>query len=152
GSPAAGNLPEAILSVHAPLPKSPLPEGELHRKPSEDAAELTTQQIPGSLSVPQAGQPQLQLLKRMAVSNPESLEEYRAHGGYAALDKALAEGRAYVLQAVTDSKLLGRGGAAFPAGRKWQAIANARKPSYLICNADESEPGTFKDRVIMEGD
>src|SRR4030095_10402741 len=51
-----------------------------------------------------------------------------------------------------DSKLLGRGGAAFPAGRKWQAIANARKPSYLICNADESEPGTFKDRVIMEGD
>ena len=151
-SPTVDSLPEAILPVHAPLPKFPLPKGEVARKPGEGPAELTPQQIPGSLSVPLAGQPQLQLLKRIAVSNPESLEEYRAHGGYVALEKALAEGSAYVLQAVTDSKLLGRGGAAFPAGRKWQAIATARKPSYLICNADESEPGTFKDRIIMEGD
>ena len=151
-SPTVDSLPEAILSVHAPPAKFPLPKEEVDRKPGEGLAELTTQQIPGSLSVPQAGQPQLQLLKRIAVSNPESLEEYRAQGGYAALEKASAEGSAYVLQAVTDSKLLGRGGAAFPAGRKWQAIATARKPSYLICNADESEPGTFKDRVIMEGD
>ncbi len=151
-SPTVDNLPEAIPSVHAPLSKSPLPVEEGDPKPGEGAVESTTQQTAKSLSVPQAGQPHLELLKRIAVSNPESLEDYRAHGGYAALDKALAEGRAYVLQAVTDSKLLGRGGAAFPAGRKWQAIANARKPSYLICNADESEPGTFKDRVIMEGD
>jgi NADH-quinone oxidoreductase subunit F len=54
---------------------------------------------------------------------------------------------------VTDAKLLGRGGAAFPAGRKWDAVARQPvRPHYLICNADESEPGTFKDRVIMEGD
>jgi len=58
-----------------------------------------------------------------------------------------------VLREVTDSKLLGRGGAAFPTGRKWEAVArNAKRPHYLICNADESEPGTFKDRVILEHD
>ena len=53
----------------------------------------------------------------------------------------------------SDAKLLGRGGAAFPTGRKWEAVArNAKRPHYLICNADESEPGTFKDRVILESD
>ena len=52
-----------------------------------------------------------------------------------------------------DSGIVGRGGAAFPMGRKWDAVARQpRRPHYLICNADESEPGTFKDRVIMEGD
>ena len=54
---------------------------------------------------------------------------------------------------MTDSKLLGRGGAAFPTGRKWDAVARSPvRPHYLVCNADESEPGTFKDRVLMESD
>jgi NADH-quinone oxidoreductase subunit F len=58
-----------------------------------------------------------------------------------------------VLREVLDSKLMGRGGAAFPTGRKWEAVArHPRRPHYLICNADESEPGTFKDRVVLEGD
>src|SRR5205085_11706932 len=58
-----------------------------------------------------------------------------------------------VIREVLDSRLMGRGGAAFPTGRKWDAVARQpRRPHYLICNADESEPGTFKDRVIMEGD
>jgi NADH-quinone oxidoreductase subunit F len=58
-----------------------------------------------------------------------------------------------VIREVTDAKLMGRGGAAFPTGRKWEAVARQPvRPHYLICNADESEPGTFKDRVIMEGD
>src|SRR5918999_5576398 len=58
-----------------------------------------------------------------------------------------------VVQAVTDAKLLGRGGAAFPTGVKWKAVAEQQmRPHYVICNADESEPGTFKDRVVMEGD
>jgi NADH-quinone oxidoreductase subunit F len=148
------NLPQANSSVAAPLPPYLLPVREGGRRPGEGSgtAESTTQELAGSLSVPQAGQLQLRLLKRIGVANPESLDQYRAHGGYAALEKALDKGSSDVLQAVTDSKLLGRGGAAFPAGRKWQAVANARKPSYLICNSDESEPGTFKDRVIMEGD
>src|SRR4030095_6161251 len=53
---------------------------------------------------------------------------------------------------VTESKLVGRGGAAFPCGQKWQSILSTALPRHLICNADESEPGTFKDRVLMEGD
>ena len=58
-----------------------------------------------------------------------------------------------MIREVLDSKLMGRGGAAFPTGRKWEAVARQpRRPHYLICNADESEPGTFKDRVILEGD
>ena len=62
-------------------------------------------------------------------------------------------GPAGVIREVTDSKLLGRGGAAFPTGRKWDAVArNPVRPHYLVCNADESEPGTFKDRIVIEND
>jgi NADH-quinone oxidoreductase subunit F len=58
-----------------------------------------------------------------------------------------------VIAEVTASRLMGRGGAAFPTGRKWAAVAaQPIQPHYLVCNADESEPGTFKDRVILEGD
>lgn len=103
--------------------------------------------------LPQAGSPALQLLKRVGVVDPTSLDDYRAHGGYAALRRALELGPAKVIREVTDAKLVGRGGAAFPTGRKWQAVAQApARPHYLICNADESEPGTFKDRVLMEDD
>ena len=85
--------------------------------------------------------------------DPDSLDDYRAHGGYAALRRAFELGPDGVIREVLDSKLMGRGGAAFPTGRKWDAVARQpRRPHYLICNADESEPGTFKDRVIMEGD
>ena len=88
-----------------------------------------------------------------AASSPTSLDDYRAHGGYAALRRALEIGPDAVLREVKDSKLLGRGGAAFPTGVKWEAVARQpARPHYLICNADESEPGTFKDRVIIEGD
>jgi NADH-quinone oxidoreductase subunit F len=102
---------------------------------------------------PQAGQAGLALLKRIGVSDPESLDDYRAHGGYAALRRAFELGPDGVIKEMLDSKLMGRGGAAFPTGRKWEAVARQpRRPHYVICNADESEPGTFKDRVIMEGD
>jgi NADH-quinone oxidoreductase subunit F len=97
--------------------------------------------------------PGLRLLRRVGVANPESLDEYRALGGYAALRRALALGPEGVLREVTDSKLVGRGGAAFPTGRKWEAVARSPvRPHYVVCNADESEPGTFKDRVLMEED
>ncbi|HLJ02653.1 MAG TPA: NAD(P)H-dependent oxidoreductase subunit E [Solirubrobacteraceae bacterium] len=105
------------------------------------------------LAVPQAGQPGLRLLRRVGVVDPEDLDSYRAHGGYQPLRAALDMGAERVLREVTDSRLLGRGGAAFPTGRKWEAVArNPRRPHYLVCNADESEPGTFKDRVILEHD
>ena len=100
-----------------------------------------------------AGGSELRLLRRVGVVDPESLDDYRAHGGYDALRRAFELGPEGVLREVADSKLLGRGGAAFPMGRKWDAVARQpRRPHYLICNADESEPGTFKDRVILEGD
>ena len=102
---------------------------------------------------PQAGDPSLRLLARAGVDDPESLDVYRARGGYRALRRAFELGPEGVLRELLDSKLLGRGGAAFPAGRKWEAVARQPvRPHYLVCNADESEPGTFKDRVIMEGD
>lgn len=107
----------------------------------------------GRAEVPQAGAPGLRLLKRVGVVDPESLDDYRATGGYAALRTALLLGPAGVIREVTDAKLMGRGGAAFPTGRKWDAAARQPvRPHYLVCNADESEPGTFKDRLLMEGD
>jgi NADH-quinone oxidoreductase subunit F len=112
-----------------------------------------TPSAPRSATPPQSGRPGLRLLQRIGVVDPESLDDYRAHGGYEALRRALEIGPEAVIREVTDSKLMGRGGAAFPTGRKWDAVARQpRRPHYLICNADESEPGTFKDRVIMEGD
>ena len=95
----------------------------------------------------------LRLLGRVGVVDPTSLDDYRATGGYEGLTRALAIGPAAVIDEVTASKLQGRGGAAFPTGRKWAAVAGqAATPKYVICNADESEPGTFKDRVLLEGD
>ncbi|HUQ61295.1 NAD(P)H-dependent oxidoreductase subunit E [Lentzea sp.] len=107
----------------------------------------------GRAEVPQAGDPGLRLLKRVGVVDPESLDDYRATGGYSALRAALALGPSGVIREITDAGLMGRGGAAFPTGRKWDAAARQPvRPHYLVCNADESEPGTFKDRVLMEGD
>ena len=74
-------------------------------------------------------------------------------GGYRALATAIERGPAWVIQEVVAANLLGRGGAAFPTGRKWEAVAREpARPHYLVCNADESEPGTFKDRVLLEED
>ena len=105
------------------------------------------------ISVPQAGQPGLRLLARVGVGDPMSLDDYRAHGGFRALERARAIGTQAVMDEVTAAGLVGRGGAAFPTGRKWAAVASQpAQPHYLVCNADESEPGTFKDRVLMELD
>ncbi|MGH3317091.1 MAG: NAD(P)H-dependent oxidoreductase subunit E [Nocardioidaceae bacterium] len=104
-------------------------------------------------AVPQAGDDGLVLLERIGKIDPSSLDDYRAEGGYAALRNAFKLGPSGVIREVLDSKLMGRGGAAFPTGRKWDATAGQLdSPHYLVCNADESEPGTFKDRVLMEGD
>ncbi|MER6536547.1 NADH-ubiquinone oxidoreductase-F iron-sulfur binding region domain-containing protein [Streptomyces sp. 900105755] len=117
------------------------------------APDSAQEEPPAGAAVPQAGQEGLTLLQRVGVVDPASLDDYRANGGYTALRHAFALGPAGVIREVTDSGLVGRGGAAFPTGRKWQATASQPDhPHYLVCNADESEPGTFKDRVLMEGD
>jgi NADH-quinone oxidoreductase subunit F len=95
----------------------------------------------------------LRLLRRIGIVDPTGLDSYRSAGGYAALRRAVELGPAGVIRELNDSKLLGRGGAAFPTGRKWDAVArNPVRPHYLVCNADESEPGTFKDRIVIEND
>ncbi len=108
-----------------------------------------------NISTPQPTEPHrenLRLLRRVGIADPESLHDYRAHGGYAALRQAVQLGPDGVLREIRDSKIRGRGGAAFPKGAKWEAVARAPNPCYVICNADESEPGTFKDRILMEED
>jgi NADH-quinone oxidoreductase subunit F len=103
-------------------------------------------------SVPQRGEPGLRLLARIGKVDPASLDDYRAAGGFLALRRAIEMGPERVVREVIDAKLVGRGGAAFPTGQKWLGVRSTAAPRYLICNADESEPGTFKDRVLMEGD
>jgi NADH-quinone oxidoreductase subunit F len=93
------------------------------------------------------------LLARVADPAATSLDGYRTLGGYTALQRAFELGADEVIRLVIEAKLLGRGGAAFPTGVKWRGVADQPvTPKYVICNADESEPGTFKDRVVMEGD
>ncbi|MDL5204781.1 NADH-ubiquinone oxidoreductase-F iron-sulfur binding region domain-containing protein [Streptomyces sp. ALI-76-A] len=117
------------------------------------APDSAPQEPPAAWAVPQAGDPALTLLRRVGVVDPAGLDDYRANGGYTALRRAFELGPAGVIREVTDAGLVGRGGAAFPTGRKWQATASQPDhPHYVVCNADESEPGTFKDRVLMEGD
>jgi NADH-quinone oxidoreductase subunit F len=107
---------------------------------------------PESVNRPLPDRPR-KLLRRIGVVDPQSIDSYREHGGYAALGRAIELGPEGVIRAVTEARLLGRGGAAFPTGRKWDSVAKAPfRPHYIVCNADESEPGTFKDRELMERD
>ncbi len=94
------------------------------------------------------------VLERAGIIDAESIDEYLLHNGFQALGKALKEmSPADVIAEVDKSGLQGRGGAGFPTGQKWRFVASAPGTArYVICNADESEPGTFKDRLILEGD
>jgi NADH-quinone oxidoreductase subunit F len=108
---------------------------------------------PIAQAAPQTPDKSLVLLSRIGNTDPLSIDDYISNNGFAALRKAFAIGAEQVIAEVTASGLVGRGGAAFPTGRKWAAVASQPvKTRYLICNADESEPGTFKDRVLLEGD
>ncbi len=104
--------------------------------------------------LPQAGDSSLRLLRRIGAGiDPTSLEAYVAAGGFEQLRRARELGGDTVIGELKESRLLGRGGAAFPTGVKWEAVAGQQaQPHYVVCNADESEPGTFKDRVLMESD
>ena len=94
------------------------------------------------------------VLERAGIINPDSIEDYILHDGYEALGKILTEMKpADVIETINTAGLKGRGGAGFPTGSKWRFVAGTSSDKkYVICNADESEPGTFKDRLILEGD
>jgi len=150
--------PAALLTIAGQVPRreavAPVDAAAIVRRlEAAGAAVGAGASIDASASVPQAGSAGLRLLGRIGVADPASLDDYRAHGGYRALTNAMAMGAEATIREVTEAKLLGRGGAAFPTGRKWAAVAaQAAQPHLVVCNADESEPGTFKDRVLMEGD
>lgn len=93
------------------------------------------------------------LTKNCNPENPPSLEKYLKNDGFQSLRKAIALSPDEVINIVKESGLKGRGGAGFPTGIKWEGVAKANSTEkYVICNADESEPGTFKDRVLLSGD
>jgi len=93
------------------------------------------------------------VLKNVGLIDPENIEDYIAHDGYQALGLALQKSPEEVINLIKSSGLQGRGGAGFPTGLKWDFVKKVNSAKkYVICNADESEPGTFKDRVVLEGD
>jgi NADH-quinone oxidoreductase subunit F len=154
---AGKNANEAVLApAGAASIQSLIEDATVERLPAQPDSRETP------LSVPQAALPgaKLPLLGRIGKARPTNLEDYRRLGGYVGLHNALDLGAEGTVREVAVSRLLGRGGAAFPTAKKWEALHLQRRllqedPSrhhYVICNADESEPGTFKDRVLMEGD
>jgi NADH-quinone oxidoreductase subunit F len=133
-------LDRVAAGIANPVPIEPIDVDELQRT-ATPPFHLGSQ---GPLTARMAARP---------VASAMDLDAYRRGNGYQALELALSKGPEWVIAEVTASKLLGRGGAAFPTGRKWDAVATqAARPHYLVCNADESEPGTFKDRILMEWD
>jgi formate dehydrogenase iron-sulfur subunit len=91
--------------------------------------------------------------KHCGIVDPRSLEDYKAHGGYKGLAKAIEIGPEATVEEVVNSGLRGRGGAGFPTGIKWRTVAaTPPQQKYIVCNADEGDSGTFADRMIMEGD
>ncbi len=112
--------------------------------PSDDAT--------GLWDLPQKHEFGITLLKNVGRIDPTSLDAYVGAGGYKALAKAFGMGADQVIEEVTTAGLMGRGGAAFPTGIKWRGVAAESGTKHIVVNADESEPGTFKDRTIMEND
>jgi NADH-quinone oxidoreductase subunit F len=93
------------------------------------------------------------LMAQCGVTDPEQIGHYIAHGGYEGLDKSLRMDAEAIIKQMLDSGLWGRGGAAFPTGRKWDFLRTTdRHPKYIICNADEGDPGAFVNRNLMESD
>ncbi|MEO6197021.1 MAG: NADH-ubiquinone oxidoreductase-F iron-sulfur binding region domain-containing protein, partial [Dehalococcoidia bacterium] len=93
------------------------------------------------------------LMAQCGDTDPENIDHYIAHGGYEGLNKALTMDREAIIKELVDSGLWGRGGAAFPTGRKWDFLRTSdRHPKYIVCNADEGDPGAFVNRNLMESD
>jgi len=104
-------------------------------------------------SIPWLASQQRLTFARVGIVDPTSVADYISHGGYQGLRNALSMSPEAIVQAVTDSGLRGRGGAAFPTGIKWKTVLEqSAQQKYVTCNADEGDSGTFSDRMLMEGD
>jgi NADH:ubiquinone oxidoreductase subunit F (NADH-binding)/NADH:ubiquinone oxidoreductase subunit E len=139
------DLAPAVLRGEEPCgPASPDRAGDVLGSDSCGRMPSYAEPLPGEVRV---------TLARLGRIDPDSIESAIAAGAYQALGASLGGTQAAVLNAVDRSGLRGCGGAGFPTGRKWRAVAQADGPEkYVIANADESEPGAFKDRVLVEGD
>ncbi|MDR3482998.1 MAG: NADH-quinone oxidoreductase subunit NuoF [Burkholderiaceae bacterium] len=103
--------------------------------------------------IPYLKQQQRLTFARTGITDPLSLADYEAHGGYEGLRRALTMDAGTIVDTVIESGLRGRGGAAFPTGIKWKTVSNVQaQQKYVVCNADEGDSGTFADRIVMEGD
>ncbi len=152
--------PEAV--IYGPLTPGKVPylvEEHLYKGRIATELQASTKELSGRiawLSARQGTLPAEQrlVLQRAGLIDPENIEDYLINEGYEALGKALTYmSPGEVIEEITQSGLRGRGGAGFPTGVKWRAVAQVDNyPKYVVCNADESEPGTFKDRLILEGD
>src|SRR5690606_22562472 len=119
---------------------------------ADGAADLLTLKD-SNIELRVTGAPRM-LTRHIGTFKPTDLPRHLISGAFKGLEQALTRMTPdQIIGVIKDSKLVGRGGAAFPTGLKWQFTRAAKgSPKYVICNADESEPGTFKDRVLMEGD
>ena len=110
--------------------------------------------IPGIEEIPFFANQEIRVLKNRGIIDPEKIEDYISRDGYMGMTKALIEmSPEEIIQEVVDSGLKGRGGAGFPTGIKWRFAAQAEsKVKYVLCNADEGDPGAYMDRSILEGD
>ncbi len=123
---------------------------DLYKKKKPTLSEECGPEVEGKACVIKDGKQTLRLLEDVGSVDPLDIASYTKAGGYGALKKALSMKPAEIIDVVKDSGLRGRGGAGFPAGMKWSFVAKGPMQKYVICNADEGEPGTFKDRILME--
>jgi NADH:ubiquinone oxidoreductase subunit F (NADH-binding)/(2Fe-2S) ferredoxin len=138
------DMPEIIQAV---LPGGKAPERLFYRDPATD------KHIPHYYDIPFYSKQERTILKHCGYIDPEDINDYLEIGGYKALRKAISEMTPEgVISEVKSSGLRGLGGAGFPTGRKWESCRNAPGDiKYVICNADEGDPGAFQDRSVMEG-
>lgn len=115
--------------------------------------ELDEEGVPSIPELPRFEQELRLVLRHCGVIDPEDIDQYIAVGGYGSLAKALGMTAEAIIAEIKESGLRGRGGAGFPTGRKWELCRNAPgQPKYIVCNADEGDPGAFMDRAVLEGD
>ncbi len=158
--PAAIVYPEGV--VYGPISANDVPlivSEHLYKGRVVDALRVITKPLTGAIVRVPAREgalfaQQRVVLARAGIINPESIEDYIAHDGYSAIGKAVTQMTpAQVVQEIINAGVQGRGGAGFPVGMKLKIVAETPgERKFVLCNADESEPGTFKDRLIIEGD
>ena len=149
---------EPLVEVETPVGRvayGPVAEGDVAGLFEAEFLEGGTHPLAQGLTedIPYFARQRRVTFARCGLIDPLSLDDYKAHGGFAGLEKAVSAGANAILAEVAESGLRGRGGAGFPTGIKWKTVADAPgDEKYICCNADEGDSGTFADRMIMEGD